>query len=56
VVVGTAQVEETVSSGADVLVTACSVCIESFTKAKQAGSFNTEIKELSVLLLDSLVK
>jgi Fe-S oxidoreductase len=56
VAVGKERVEEAVSSGTDVLVTACSVCIESFTEAKQAGSFNTEIKELSVLLLDSLVK
>jgi len=54
VAIGRDRVEEAVSSGAAVLVTACPLCFENFTEAKQAGKFNFEIKDLSVLLLDSL--
>jgi hypothetical protein len=55
VAVGKEWLEEAVSSGAAVLVTACPLCFENFTEAKQSGRFNIQIKDLSVLLHDSLV-
>jgi Fe-S oxidoreductase len=46
VAVGKERLEEVVSSEAEVLVTACPLCIENFTEAKQAGKFNIQIKNL----------
>jgi Fe-S oxidoreductase len=40
VAVGKERIEEAGSNGAEVLVTMCSVCIENFTEAKQAGKFD----------------
>jgi len=54
VAVGKERLEEVVSIEAEVLVTACPLCIESFTEAKQSGKFNIQIKDLSVLLHDAL--
>jgi Fe-S oxidoreductase len=54
VAVGKERLEEVVSSEAEVLVTACPLCIENFTGAKQSGKFNIQIKDLSVLLHDAL--
>jgi len=53
VAVGKVRLEEAVSSEAEVLVTAYPLCIENFTEAKQAGTFDIGIKDRSVLLLDS---
>lgn len=45
---------EAVASGAHMIVTACPLCIENFIEAKSAGSFAIEIKDLAVLLSQSL--
>ena len=52
--VGKERVEEAIASTADVLVTACPVCIDNFNDAKEAGKFKVTIMDIAELLCKAL--
>ncbi len=54
IAVGKDRVEEAVSSGAEILVTACPICIENFNEAKAQGNYPIQIQDLADLLCQSL--
>ena len=54
IAVGKERVEEAIASTADVLVTACPVCVENFNKAKEACKFKVTVLDIAELLCKEL--
>ena len=54
VAVGKERVEEAIASTADVLVTACPVCVDNFKEAKEAGKFKVTVLDIAELLCKEL--
>jgi heterodisulfide reductase subunit D len=54
VAAGKERVEEAIASTADVLVTACPVCLENFNEAKEACKFKVTVLDIAELLCKEL--